>query len=115
MPLKENKDITCRRCGSCCKVDMVAYVTSEDIQRWEEEGRNDILSRIRNNGVTWAGDRIVNKSGRILKTCYYLSCDGSTFSCEIYETRPLVCRNFVPGSSYLCTQYRQGQNGTSIK
>jgi Fe-S-cluster containining protein len=86
---------------------MVAYITPEDIQRWEKEGRNDILARIRDNGVMWAGDRIINKSGRKLTTCIYLNWDGSSLLCEIYETRPLVCRNYIPGSSYLCTQYQR--------
>jgi len=40
-----------------------------------------------------------------LESCVYLNWDGSSFFCEIYETRPLVCRNFIPGSSELCPRY----------
>jgi Fe-S-cluster containining protein len=84
---------------------MVAYASPEDIERWEGEGRQDIIDRLRNNEVMWAGDRIINRSGAKVAACYYLDWDGSTFFCQIYETRPLVCRNYVPGSSILCSQY----------
>jgi len=51
LQLKENRvdptSVACRRCGACCHVDMVAYVSPEDIQRWEKEGRHDIIARLR--------------------------------------------------------------------
>lgn len=109
LQLKENQvdptSVACRRCGACCHVDMVAYVSPEDIQRWEKEGRHDIIARLRGNAVIWAGDRIINRSGGKVTSCYYLDWDGSSFFCQIYETRPMVCRNYIPGSSELCPQY----------
>ncbi len=79
---------------------MIAYVSPEDIHRWEQEGRHDIIAHA--HDLTWAGDRIVTRTGRTVNSCSYLSWKGSSFFCEIYETRPLVCRNFVPGSNELC-------------
>lgn len=70
-----------------------------------KEQRHDIIARIRDNEVIWAGDRIIDQSGAKVTTCRYLNRDVSLFSCEIYETRPLVCRNYIPGSSELCPQY----------
>jgi Fe-S-cluster containining protein len=108
MNSRENGGVACRRCGACCRVDMVAYISSEDIQRWENEGRQDIIARLRDNDVMWAGDQIVDKFGERVRDCVYLNGDGTLFSCEIYETRPLICRNFIPGSSPLCPQYDRG-------
>jgi Fe-S-cluster containining protein len=106
---EKHRDITCRRCGVCCHVDMVAYVSPEDIERWEKEQRHDIIDRLRDNEVIWAGDRIVNRFGFKVTSCVYLNWDGASFSCGIYETRPIVCRNYIPGSSELCPQYyREG-------
>jgi Fe-S-cluster containining protein len=106
---RENEGITCQRCGSCCRVDMVAYISPKDIQRWEKEQRDDIIARLRDNDVMWAGDRIVNRFGINVRDCVYLNWNGTLFSCEIYETRPMICRNFIPGSSALCPQYyREG-------
>ncbi|MGV8075085.1 MAG: YkgJ family cysteine cluster protein [Syntrophobacteraceae bacterium] len=115
MTPKKNRNITCRQCGACCRVDMVAYISSEDIRRWEKEGRQDIIARVRDNEIMWAGDRITGKSGRKPTSCVYLNWDGSSFFCDIYETRPLVCRNYVPGSSELCPQYHREQAETSEK
>jgi Fe-S-cluster containining protein len=86
---------------------MVAYVSPEDIQRWEKERRYDIIARLRENEVMWSGDRIINKFGVRLTSCVYLKRHGLFFACEIYETRPMVCRNFIPGSSELCPLYYQ--------
>jgi Fe-S-cluster containining protein len=109
MNSEKDKDIACRRCAACCHVDMVAYVSPEDIERWEKEGRYDIIARLRENEVMWAGDRIVNKYGVEVTSCFYLNWNGSCFSCEIYETRPVVCRSYVPGSSELCPLYNRGK------
>ena len=111
MKSEKERDIVCRRCGNCCHVDVAAYVTFEDIERWEREGRHDILAHLRDNGVTWSGDRVVNKFGSTittcLMTCVYCKWDGPVATCAIYETRTKVCRSFVPGSSDLCPQYRR--------
>jgi len=107
----KNTDIGCRRCGNCCHVDVTAYVTIEDVQRWEREGRQDILDHVRSNNVTWTSGGIINKFGSNIRTCLmscvYLKWYGPIASCEIYETRTKVCRSYVPGSSNLCPQYNE--------
>lgn len=95
----------CRRCGVCCSVDMMAYVSPEDRKRWEREGRTDILSRLDDGSVTWAGDKLVSRSGAKITGCFYLNWDGAACCCDIYPTRPQVCRDYVPGSSELCPLY----------
>lgn len=102
---------TCRRCGACCQVDMIAYVCSGDMERWEKEGRQDIISRIRGNDVMWFGGRIVDKSGVVVTKCTFLKWDSQLALCEIYDTRPMVCRDFVPGSSELCPLYYELRKG----
>ena len=102
---KENKDLVCRRCGACCYVDMVAHVAPEDMARWEKEGRHDIIAHLEE--VMWSGDRIIDRTGFMVTisrtSCVYLKWqDDSSYFCEIYETRPMVCRSFKPGSSDLC-------------
>ncbi|OPY83731.1 MAG: hypothetical protein A4E65_00464 [Syntrophorhabdus sp. PtaU1.Bin153] len=111
MNSEKNRNITCRRCGNCCHVDVAAYASLEDIQRWEKEGRQDIIDHVCDNGVTWSHDRIVNRFGSNVKTCLmscvYLKWHGSSAFCEIYETRTKVCRGYVPGSTDLCPQYHR--------
>jgi Fe-S-cluster containining protein len=113
---KTNRDIACRRCGNCCHVDMAAYVSLEDIKRWEEEGCNNIIARLKDNSITWSHNRIINKFGSEIKTCLmscvYLKWDGSSASCEIYETRTKVCRSYVPGSTWLCPLHHKDKRPT---
>lgn len=113
-----NRDITCSRCGNCCHVDVAAYVTLEDIRRWEEEGREDIIAHVRDNDVTWSGNGVTNRFGSHVKTCLmscvYLAWHGSSASCTIYETRTKVCRSYIPGSSALCPQHRKSPPGADV-
>lgn len=106
-----NKHLTCRRCGNCCHLDVAAYVAQEDIQRWEKEGRDDILGHVRDNSVTWSRQSVVNRFGANITTCrmscVYLKWSGPVASCGIYDVRTNVCRNYVPGSSELCPQYHR--------
>jgi Fe-S-cluster containining protein len=111
MDSEKNRDVACHRCGACCHVDVAAYVTREDIERWEKEGRFDIIAHARANDVTRSGDQVTNRFGSKITTCLmscvYLKWHGPSSACEIYETRTKVCRNYVPGSSDLCPLYRR--------
>lgn len=105
-----SENIVCNRCGNCCHVDVAAYVTNEDMERWEQEGRHDITAHVRDNDVTWSAGRATNRFGSTIKTCrmscVYLTWNGPSAVCTIYETRTKVCRDFVPGSTDLCPQYQ---------
>lgn len=96
----------CLRCGRCCLADFAAYVSKQDIQRWQAQGRTDILQVLENEQGVWQGDHLVNaRSGKPLRGCPFFFFDGKRFGCAIHETRPATCRNYVPGSSELCPLY----------
>ena len=107
----KNKEPECVRCGKCCLADMTAFVSGieeEDIKRWKNEKRHDILHIIENEHSLWAGDHIISsRDGRYIHGCHFLSWDEEQYSCSIYETRPIVCRNFIPGSSALCSLFKK--------
>ncbi|MGC9324224.1 MAG: YkgJ family cysteine cluster protein [Desulfomonilia bacterium] len=97
----------CMRCGKCCLADMIAYVTTEDFARWRREGRQDILHVIETKNAVWMGDHLVSAdSGQYLHACPFLRITGQTCTCSIYETRPQVCRDYEPGSSEICPQWK---------
>ena len=107
----KNKDrvLECLRCGRCCLVNFAAYVTEEDIRRWEEEGRRDILHILEREKGSWQGDRLISAdSGQALGGCPFFDFDGERFRCAIHETRPATCRNYEPGSSALCPRFGEG-------
>ena len=102
----ETSTVTCKRCGKCC---MAAYApaTHEDIERWRHEDKKEILSVMEHSKAAWAGDIVVSsEDGRILFNCPFLRFEGKHCSCMIYEDRPKTCRNFRPGASELCSQFK---------
>ena len=70
----------------CCT--RYLWVAAEDMERWNAEGRQDILARIRPRIVEGKQIYEVISPGR---SCYFLK-DGW---CSIHETKPIVCRNFL--------------------
>lgn len=64
MNSEKDGDITCHRCGNCCHVDVAAYVSLEDIQRWEKEGRHDVLAHVHDNDGTDKGLAKPEEHGR---------------------------------------------------
>ncbi len=113
MPKSEkNKEVkTCLRCGHCCQPYFSLYVSEEDEERWRREGRQDILERLmwERKHIIWKDDQPINlATGEVERRCYWLrkNPDGTTY-CAIHETKPKICRDFQPGSSELCIQYRK--------
>ena len=87
---------------------LVSQVEDEDRERWKSQGRDDIVHVLENESPIWVGDHLVSsRTGRIIHGCPFLVWDGVSYSCEIYETRPLVCRRFTPGSSELCPLWKK--------
>ena len=104
--------VACLRCGKCCLADMLAFATDEDTARWKREGRTDILHVIENQNAVWAGDHLVSAAdGTYITGCPFLVWDGNLRACSIYETKPGVCSDFVPGSSEICRLFKKDFTG----
>jgi len=85
---------------------MFAYITDSDIEKWIDQGRHDLVEFAQNNETIWAGDRIISSSsGEFKKRCPFLKMHEGLYTCEIYESRPQVCRDYQAGSSPLCPQW----------
>jgi len=104
--------IKCKQCGTCCLANVNCYVTDEDLERWKQQGRNDILHTIEHEHALWVGDHLVSSlDGRYIHGCSFLTWVGSHYACSIYDTRPSICRKYQPGSSEICTQYEKKHHG----
>jgi Fe-S-cluster containining protein len=83
----------CTRCGKCCLNESymgTLSATPDDVARWHEQGRTDILQ--------WEslGDLWVDDDGRECSRCPFLRKDRgkATYKCRIYDTRPAACRDY---------------------
>lgn len=78
----------CAKCPpeKCCT--RFLWVSKDDVDRWEKEGRSDILEHIRQRVIDGRTIYEVRSPG---KSCVFLK-EGW---CSIHETKPIVCRNFL--------------------
>jgi Fe-S-cluster containining protein len=102
--IKESADPACLRCGRCCRDPFSRYVSPEEVARWKEEKRTDILAAIEEEQRCWEEEQGLAGLSRF-KPCRFNKPmgDGGRTVCLIYETRPRVCREFIPGRSRFCS------------
>jgi Fe-S-cluster containining protein len=82
----------CTRCGRCCLNESYMgnlSATAEDVDRWEAEGRYDIL-RYESIGDLWI------KNGEECTRCPFLRKDrgAERHKCRIHDTKPEECRGY---------------------
>ncbi len=98
----------CSRCGKCCFEPFYRLVRPVDVEEWEKRGRGDLVDVF--NEEKKSSDRTNPKMaalGMPFHTCRFLKSDGpGKFSCEIYEFRPLTCRELYVGCTRLCPNYK---------
>jgi Fe-S-cluster containining protein len=101
---------SCLRCGHCCRTSFLLYVGDEDERRWEAEGRTDVLQRLdwERWHVTWDDDGAYHiDTGERLRRCFFLEASSQDQAlCRIHDTKPMICRDYPPGSSDLCVLYK---------
>jgi Fe-S-cluster containining protein len=95
--------VPCKRCGVCCQAHIALLTRPEDIQRWRRQGRADILRVV--EAETQDTDGMGDNA--LMAPCPYLEWEGCKRACAIYDTRPLTCRAFRPGSG-VCSQHSTG-------
>lgn len=102
----------CTNCGKCCtNPDFMANLTAtrEDVLRWRREYRYDILrfcdvTKLPRGGVIggdlWIDSEAPEDRNPERERCPFVRKMPGTnrYLCRIYETRPQVCRDYVPWS-----------------
>lgn len=86
------RESRCACCGSCCEA-FGGHLTAshQDLQRWRQQGRDDLLARVNRLGWIW----INPQSGRPETRCPFIVRTGaSTSLCGINDTKPAICRDY---------------------
>jgi len=90
----ENQEKGCLCCGECCKSfggHLHAY--QHDLDRWEREGREDLLKRVNRLGWIWVDPN----SKELEERCPFIQKISDEQSiCAIQETKPDMCRDYPP-------------------
>lgn len=90
----------CRRCGRCClKFGEELPATEQDIDRWVDAGRDDILAYVQT--MSFGDDTIYElwfspQTGRQVLRCPWLRKmrGKDRYERRIYDVRPDVCRQY---------------------
>lgn len=107
--VRESTTISCARCGKCCLSVFLSF-TDEDVEIWRRVGKEEIADAVEHAKIMWAGDiMIFAEDGMKMYMCPFLRSEGTYCTCTIYEHRPRVCRDYLPGSSELCTQFKKSE------
>ena len=104
----------CLRCGNCCGPYFALYVEEVDEKRWQEEGRQDLLDRLEyeRQRAGWDKDGPFNMETmeRMEKCVFLVRNEEGELVCGIHETKPLICRDYPPGSSEICVLSRKAKS-----
>jgi hypothetical protein len=107
----EMEKYQCIQCGHCCLDLYDAFCTSayeEDLVRWEEEGRWDILDYI-----VWADLWISPRTGKEVNRCPWLRKlpNKDKYICRIHDTKPKHSRDYPKSKKHAL---RTGCKGFSL-
>ncbi len=97
----------CRQCGHCCQsLDYRYEITADDVIRWQELGRDDILKWV---GVFKGADQetifqiwVTPGTRRLADDCPFLKQDSSAkrWYCLIHDAKPAICRQYPVGRKH---------------
>lgn len=100
-----NDNFECKRCGKCCNECFnTIKVTPEDIDRWEEQGRTDILKYQPIELIdieSYESEGLIDfffdpETGEPLDKCPFLEeIENGLTRCTIHVTKPAFCRNYI--------------------
>ena len=82
----------CQACGVCCELyGNRLRATPGDLERWQREGRADLLARVGDRGAIWCD----SVTGERLDDCPFLAREGPDRArCRIHATKPRICRDY---------------------
>jgi Fe-S-cluster containining protein len=92
----------CTNCGKCCTNSSfmeTLEATGDDVKRWRREGRDDILrfAEVLGPPDNPYADLWVEGAGERSRCPFVRKVrNQNRYLCRIYETRPQVCRDYVP-------------------
>lgn len=91
-PAAAHKETRCLCCGKCCRYfGGHLHASKRDLERWKQQQRDDLLSRVNRLGWLWV-DPVTKQ---LLDPCPFLEqADQQQWICSINDTKPDICRDY---------------------
>ena len=126
MKKEDSDDFSCERCGKCCQGSIVGSLQAmvDDIKRWRDEGREDILLYVDQYDIKdadWCScDIWVSPiTRRDLTRCPFLRKirNKDEYKCSIHETKPKWCREYpiIKDKKRICLRMKEEQSNNELK
>jgi Fe-S-cluster containining protein len=82
----------CLGCGKCCEnFGGHLHASAQDLIRWREQGRDDLLSRVNRLGWIWVDPQ----TKQLIDPCPFLERIAPDRQiCSINDTKPDICRAY---------------------
>jgi len=89
---KQTEQTGCLCCGRCCEsFGGHLHASAQDLDRWQHEGRKDLLSRVNRLGWIWVDP----ETKQLLDPCPFMKqLDERRKVCSINATKPDICRDY---------------------
>ena len=82
----------CLQCGQCCEsFGGHLRASAHDLQRWQEDGRQDLLDCTNHLGWIWVDP---STKARVAPCPHIDRSDPEQVRCAIYAHRPAMCRDY---------------------
>jgi len=96
--LTENEPASYLACGECCRqFSWHLKVSTRDVDRWRDQGRDDLLAGINDLGWIWVDPETKER----LPVCPYLTeTEDNKARCSIHATKPDICRSYPTYETY---------------
>lgn len=91
-PRTEARERGCLCCGECCKsFGGHLHASEHDLERWQREGRADLLSRVNRLGWIWVDP----ETKQLEESCpFIVRVSDEKSICAIQDTKPDICRDY---------------------
>jgi len=88
----EKHEAHCLCCGQCCEsFGGHLHASEHDKQRWQKEGRDDLLARVNRLGWIWVDPDTKERLDR----CPFIQETPEQLKiCVIQDTKPDICRDY---------------------
>jgi Fe-S-cluster containining protein len=112
----------CQLCGNCCQtLDYHDQLTAEDVRRWQQMARRDILEWV---GIYRKPDHATRyrmwvspATKEIAKQCPFLKKEKSPtrYLCRIHDVKPAICRQYPVSRKHALMTGCQGFSSLKLK